>query len=483
MNKFIIVNNPETWEGISNHVKIVSSKDYLTNTEYSTLKKARIFNLCKDYSYQSKGYYVSLLAEARGHLAIPTVKNLVDLSEPKLVKIISQEFDDLVQQSLKNIKSQEFVLSIYFGQNVAAKYRELSAMFFRHFQIPFLRVRFNYTTRWNIKSIKAISENEIPKEHMESMHYFAEQYFAKKRYDTARQSSFDYDLAILVQPGDVAPPSNQKAIKKFTELAEKMGFYTELITPKELSRLSAFDALLIRQSTEVNNEAYSFARKAQQEDIAIVDYPDAILKCCNKVFMAEALENANIPTPKTVIVHKDNKNSVIEKTGLPVVLKSPDSTFSFGVKKAETEEEYFETVNAMLKKSELVIAQEFSPSEYDWRIGVLDGKPFYACRYYMAKGHWQIYNWEAKLKDDQDGNADCLPIEKVPPRILKNAVKAAKLIGTGLYGIDIKEVNGKAMVIEINDNPNIDAGVEDLYYGDKVYMDILSALKNRLENK
>lgn len=483
MNKYIVVNHPETWTISSEHVKVISSREYLTNPEFSKIKKARIFNLCKDYSYQSKGYYVSLLAEARGHLAIPTVRNLVDLGEPKLVKIVSEDFDDLIQQSLKNIKSQEFTLSIYFGQNVAAKYKELSAMFFRHFQIPFLRVRFNFTTRWNIKNIKAISEAEIPAEHKESMHLFAEQYFAKKRYDTPRTNPFEYDLAILVQAGDVAPPSNLKAIKKFTEIAEKMGFYTEVIGPKDLSRLSAFDALLIRQSTEVNNEAYAFARKAQQEDIAIVDYPEAILKCCNKVFMAEAMENAGIPVPKTIIVHKDNKHKVLEKTGVPVVLKSPDSTFSLGVKKAKTKEEYLQVVTEMLKKSELVIAQEYSPSEYDWRIGILDGKPFYACRYYMAKGHWQIYNWDAKKKDDQDGNADCLPVEEVPPKIIKNAVKAAKLMGKGLYGIDIKEVDGKALVIEINDNPNIDAGVEDAYYGDQVYINILQALKNRLENK
>lgn len=483
MYKYIVVNNPDNWKISFEQIKIISSREYLTNPEFSKIKKARIFNLCKDYSYQSKGYYVSLLAEARGHLAIPTVKNLVDLGEPKLVKIVSEEFDDLIQKSLKNIKSQEFTLSIYFGQNVAARYKELSSMFFRHFQIPFLRVRFNYNNRWNIKHIKAISIAEIPKEHIDSMYYFAEQYFAKKRYDTPRQNVFEHDLAILVKEGDPAPPSNPKALKKFVEIAEKMGFYTEIVSPKDLSRLSAFDALFIRQSTEVNNEAYAFARKAQQEDIAIIDYPDAILKCCNKVFMAEALENAGIPTPKTFIVHKDNKESVLKETGFPVVLKSPDSTFSFGVKKASNEEEYREIMGAMLKKSELVIAQEFSPSEYDWRIGVLDGKPFYACRYYMAKGHWQIYNWDAKKKDDKDGNADCLPIEEVPKQIVRIAVRAAKLMGKGLYGIDIKVVNGKPLVIEINDNPNIDAGVEDAYGGDAIYIDILSALKNRIENK
>ena len=483
MNKYIVVNKPENWNISLENIEIISARDYLTNPKFSKLGKARIFNLCKDYSYQSKGYYVSLLAEARGHLPIPTVVNLVDLREPKLVKIVSDEFDDLIQRSLKSIKSSEFTLSIYFGQNLAQKYRELSAMFHRHFQIPFLRVKFTYSNKWNIKSIKAISEIEIPEDHKDFMRDSAIQYFGKKRYDRPRSENYQYDLAILIQKDDPAPPSNPKALKRFAELAEKMNFYVEFIGPKDLSRLPAFDALFIRQSTEVNNEAYAFARKAQQEDIAIVDYPDAILKCCNKVFMAEALENAGIPTPKTIIIHKDNKNSVIEKTGLPLVLKSPDSTFSFGVKKASTPEEYEELVNLMLRKSELVIAQEYSPSDYDWRIGILDDKPFYACRYYMAKGHWQIYNWNAAKKDDQDGNADCMAIEDVPKKIIEVALKSAKLMGKGLYGIDVKEVDGKPLVIEINDNPNIDFGVEDAFYGDKVYIEILTALKNRLEKK
>lgn len=481
MNKYIVVNQPEKWSFSVENTTVISSQDYLTNPEYALLKKARIFNLSKDYSYQSKGYYVSLLAEARGHLPIPTVKNIVDLKALKLVRIVSDEFDDVIQQSLKNIKSQEFTLSIYFGQNVAQKYKELSALFYKHFQVPFLRVKFNHTIKWNVQSIRAISESEIPLEHLESIQRFANQYFSKKRYDTPKLTKSDFDLAILVHPNDPAPPSNPKALKKFIDVAEKMNIYAEIIEPKDLSRLSSFDALFIRQSTEVNNEAYAFARKAQQEGIAIIDYPDAILKCCNKVYMAEALNNAHINTPKTIIVHKDNKNQVIAQVGLPCVLKAPDSTFSFGVKKAKTEAEFNTLVSNMLKESDLIIAQEYCPSDYDWRIGIIDDKPFFACKYYMAKGHWQIYNWNAKKKDDQDGNADCLPIEKVPKKVLDMALKSAKLMGKGLYGIDIKVINNKPMVIEINDNPNIDFGVEDLYYGDAVYIEILTALKKRLE--
>jgi glutathione synthase/RimK-type ligase-like ATP-grasp enzyme len=481
MNKYIVVNQPEKWNFSIDNITVISSQDYLTNPKYALLKNARIFNLCKDYSYQSKGYYVSLLAEARGHLPIPTTKNIVDLKRLKLVRIVSDEFDDVIQQSLKNIKSQDFTLSIYFGQNVAQKYKNLSALFYRHFQVPFLRVNFNHTTKWNIQSIKAISESEIPKEHISSVHEFANQYFAKKRYDTAKVTNYDFDLAILVHPNDPAPPSNPKALKKFVDMAEKMNIYAEIIEPKDLSRLSSFDALFLRQSTKVNNEAYTFARKAQQEGIAIIDYPDAILKCCNKVYMAEALQNANISTPKTVIVHSNNRNSVLEHTGLPCVLKAPDSTFSFGVKKAKTKEEYDALVTEMLKESDLIIAQEFCPSDYDWRIGIIDHKPFFACKYYMAKGHWQIYNWKATDKNEQDGDADCLAIEDVPKNVIDMAVKSAKLMGLGLYGIDIKAVDGKLMVIEINDNPNIDFGVEDAYYGDLVYTEILSALKTRLE--
>ncbi|AUC20881.1 MULTISPECIES: RimK family protein [Polaribacter] len=481
MNKYIVANQPEKWLFSIDNITVISSQEYLTNPKYSTIKKARIFNLCKNYSYQSKGYYVSLLAEARGHLAIPTVKNIVDLKTLKLVKIVSDEFDDEIQQSLKNIKSRSFTLSIYFGQNVAQKYKGLSSLFYKHFQVPFLRVNFNFNNKWNIQSIKAISESEIPNEHLESVYEFANQYFSKKRYDTPKLTTSDFDLAILVDPNDPAPPSNAKALKKFVDIAEKMNIYAEIIEPKDLSRLSSFDALFIRQSTEVNNEAYAFARKAQQEGIAIIDYPDAILKCCNKVFMAEALNNANIATPKTIIVHKDNMDAVIDNVGLPCVLKAPDSTFSFGVKKAKTESEYYDLVNDMLKESELIIAQEFCPSDYDWRIGIIDDKPFFACKYYMAKGHWQIYNWSAKKKNEQDGDADCLPIEKVPKVVLDMALKSARIMGKGLYGIDIKVVNNKPMVIEINDNPNVDFGVEDAFYGDLVYTEILSALKKRLE--
>src|SRR5690606_7618915 len=105
--------------------------------------------------------------------------------------------------------------------------------------------------------------------------------------------------------------------------------------------------------------------------------------------------------------------------------------------------------------SDLIIAQPFLPTEFDWRVGVLDGEPLYVCRYYMARGHWQILKRDAQ-GNVQAGKGDTLPIYQAPPAIIDAAVKSCELIGDGLYGVDIKEIEGKPYVIEVNDNPSLD---------------------------
>jgi glutathione synthase/RimK-type ligase-like ATP-grasp enzyme len=181
-----------------------------------------------------------------------------------------------------------------------------------------------------------------------------------------------------------------------------------------------------------------------------------------------------------MIVHRRNRHLVESTLKLPCVLKLPDSTFSFGVKKAETGAELEQLIEAMLKKSELLIAQEFVFTEFDWRIGILDGDPLFACKYLMARNHWQIYNWEAQTGSEVSGGFEGVRLADVPPAILKIAAKAVKPIGLGLYGVDIKTVKGRPVVIEINENPNIDEGVEDFGEGDVVYRRIIDAFMRRI---
>ena len=219
-----------------------------------------------------------------------------------------------------------------------------------------------------------------------------------------------YDLGILTNPEEVEPPSNKEAIQLFIEAAQDTGFRVEMITKTDYHRVGEFDAIFIRETTNVNHHTYAFARRAQSEGIAVIDDPDSILRCSNKVYLQELMTVGKIPAPKTIIAHSENRHTLAKEIGFPMVIKTPDSSFSMGVKKANNKEEL---------------------EKIDWRIGILDGKPLFACKYYMAKDHWQIYNWDSKDKNAVCGKWDCLPIESVPHGIVKTALRVASLIGNG----------------------------------------------------
>jgi glutathione synthase/RimK-type ligase-like ATP-grasp enzyme len=471
MKKIIVVREPKEWNLGVKGFEVVSSKDYLTHPRFAAMRNVRVFNLARSYSYQSRGYYVSLLAEARGQKVIPSAKTILDLKSPSIVKVLSRDLEEVIQTSLahKQQDKHEFIFSIYFGRNVNRKYDRLAHELYKVFQSPLLRARFVKTEagKWELRSIRPIPYNDIPEEHLNYVKRYAAEYFAKKRYDGAREDRSQYDLAILVNPEDKASPSNKRAIVKFRQAAEHLGFAVDIIGPDDIDRIAEYDALFIRENTHVNDHTYRMARKAQSEGLAVMDAPDAILKCNNKVYLAERMEAAEVPGPRTMIVHSENRDQVARQFGLPVVLKLPDSTFSRGVVKAKTPEELEERLDEILKESDLAIAQEYMPSDFDWRIGVLDGKPLYACKYFMARGHWQIYNWGSDTKKGQEGDFATMPVAEAPAFIVEAALKAVHaIVGEhGLFGVDVKEFEGKPYVIEVNECPNIDHGVEDVVLG------------------
>lgn len=74
-----------------------------------------------------------------------------------------------------------------------------------------------------------------------------------------------------------------------------------------------------------------------------------------------------------------------------------------------------------------------------------------------------------------------MSIESAPEGAVKVALKAANLIGDGLYGVDVKESEGKFYVIEVNDNPNVESRVEDIVLKDDLYRRIMNVFLSRIE--
>jgi glutathione synthase/RimK-type ligase-like ATP-grasp enzyme len=482
MLSIVVVDHPNDWNFNIPDVEVVTSRSYLTHSKYSEIRNVRVYNLCRSHRYQGLGYYVSLLAEARGHRVFPNITTIQDLKSQTIMRVISDEVEELIQKNFTKLKSTEFDLSVYFGENVAKQYEKISKQLYNLFQVPLFKAHFSYSKKWILQNISPIPLNEIPDHHKPYFIEFAKGYFSKKRIYPIKKTKSIYDLAILINPEEKVPPSDKKAVSFFVEAAESLGFRTKLITKDDYSRIPEFDALFIRETTAVNHHTYRFARRASAENMVVIDDPESILKCTNKVYLAELLKKSKIPIPTTVIVHKDNKDHVFKKLGLPCVLKQPDGSFSNGVIKINNQESLQIELEKLINRSELIIAQEYTPTEFDWRIGVLDKKPLYACKYYMAKNHWQIYNWHAN-KHSIVGMVESLSIHKVPYDVIDVAVKAASLIGDGFYGVDLKQFDHRVLVIEINDNPSIDHGVEDVILEDKLYSTIMQYFLDHITMK
>ena len=478
MQKLIVVENPDLWQFTIEDGEIITPSKYISDQSYQETKGLKVLNLCKSYQYQSLGYYVSLLAEARKHKVLPGVSTVQDFRFPSILREDSQDFDDLIQNSFKSETGERVEFNIYFGITRIESLNKLASQLFQYIQAPSLRAAFSKRTKWVLQSIKPLSLDEVPENDRALLRKSLEKYFLRKR--DVRPDKKKYDLAILIDPSDENPPSDEKAIQKFIKAADQAGFYAELITKDDFDKLIQFDALFIRETTYVNHHTFKFAKKAKSLGLAVIDDPDSILKCTNKVYLYELLNGHKVLTPKSFVISKDNYKTLPEKLAYPFILKQPDGAFSKGVFKINNDEEFKSTISSMFQKSELLIAQEFLPTPFDWRVGIIDGQVLYVCKYFMASEHWQIVNWNS-AKKDQEGEVECIPPDQAPSGLLKTALKATALIGKSLYGVDMKEVDGKFYVIEVNDNPNIDSGIEDKILKDKLYSAIMDVFLNKIK--
>ena len=482
MNILLVVDNPKSWPLHIADVEVVAARTYLTDPAYSEGRGIKVFNLCRSYRYQTAGYYVSLLAAARGHKPMPDINTIQDLKSRSVIRVLSEDLDEQIQKALKPLQSDSFTLSIYFGHNTARRYESLSLNLFNLFQAPMLRADFKFDEKWELASIRPISVNEIPENHRDFVIDAASDYFSGRKPRPRKRAAARYDLAVLVNPEEPDPPSNERALKKFQKAAEAVGLDFELITRDDFHRVAEFDALFIRETTAVNHHTFRIAQRAAAEGLVVIDEPISILKCTNKVYLAELLTRYNVPIPRTLVVHKGNRNDIIAQLRLPCVLKQPDSAFSRGVIKVDTEEELELEVNRLLLKSDLIIAQEFMPTAFDWRVGICDRRPLFVCRYHMAYKHWQIIHHDAD-GSKREGDLDTLAVGEAPDIIVNTALRAANLIGDSLYGVDLKQIDDRCYVMEVNDNPNIDAGAEDLVLKDGLYRDLMGIFLKRIEQR
>jgi glutathione synthase/RimK-type ligase-like ATP-grasp enzyme len=460
MHKTLIVVDSEELVLDDSYPEVLSFEKYLQDYPKLNEGKTRIINLCDTEHYLSKGYYCSLLAEARQHLVLPSIKVINEL------RVFNHDESLLLQlkRDLKEVLTQGEWLeeTIYFGWTSNAPLQKLGKRLFLEYPAPLLRLRLQRLDGDLSLKIERCAFSNL----------------------SISQKSMRWDMAILVNPEEKVPPSNREAIAKFIKAAAKYGIAAETITADQFQTIGQYDALFIRETTAIDHHTYRLANRAEKLGLVVIDDPVSILRCCNKVYLQDAFSYKKVPSLRTQVVIDSSQTSLdlIEKMfDYPMVLKMPEGSFSRGVFKVSSREELKQKLDELFLESALVLVQEYLYTEFDWRVGVLNGRAIYACRYLMARNHWQIYNHQAKRHFS--GGFETLPTFEVPKVVLDAAVRAAKSIGKGLYGVDIKEHEKHAYVIEVNDNPNIDHDVEDAFLGDELYMLIMSEFQQRLESR
>ncbi|HMN34636.1 MAG TPA: RimK family protein [Chiayiivirga sp.] len=488
----IVVEKPSDWGSYYPSEDVVSATDYLQNegtAAASADERVQVINLCRSYKYLGVGYYVSLLAEARGHRVIPSVRTLNDLRRRSLYGF---DLDDLNQRLGKYLRdradSAAFSIGVYFGHTRHEPLAELARQVFEAFPCPILRIEFERERVWQISAIKPTSLTTLDPE-QEDVFAAGLDVFSRKIWRKPRaRRRFRYEIAMLHDPAEVMPPSNKRALRHFIEAGKTLGIEVDPITRADYSRLPEYDGLFIRETTSLDNHTYRFSHRAEREGMVVIDDPVSILRCTNKIYLNDLLHAKKLATPRTEIMFRDSDAQLAalgDTLGYPLVLKIPDGSFSRGVVKVEDEAALRTAAAQLFQHSALLIAQEFMYTEFDWRIGVLNGQPLYACQYFMSRGHWQIYDHAHGSARGQPraGGFKTLPVRDAPAAVVKLAQKATAPIGNGLYGVDIKSDGARTVVIEVNDNPSIDAGVEDLYLGEDLYRRIMAEFLRRLERK
>lgn len=463
--------------------KIITSRDYLAHPGLFRGQRPKVINLSNRYDYQSRGYYASLLASSRGHKVIPTVETMIDLSERKLYEHALPELELALNKCRKDLGGAfPAKVHIFFGIGPGKAWDRFAKLLFDWFRAPALEVAITDAGEWaTIRKIGFYPLARMGEEEEKRFLECLDIYTGREWRDSKARVPARYTFATLVDPHEQLPPSAISSLRYWARIAEKMGVEVEPITKKDLAKVANYDALFIRETTSISNHTYRFARRAQQEGMPVIDDPLSMIRCTNKVYLNELMAFNDVPVPLTVMIAGLSDLEVAADTlGFPLVLKIPDSAFSRGVKKCKDFGELKKLATEWLEDSDLLVAQKFIPTDYDWRIGVLGGEPLFAVQYLMAKQHWQIVNHDRAGKPDE-GGFKTFTLRDAPAHAVQTAVKAAQCIGDGLYGVDLKETKDGVFVIEVNDNPNLDHGCEDTGEKDEVWVRLTQWFLDRLE--
>jgi hypothetical protein len=160
MKTVVVTDQDQKWFEISD-AAVLTARRYLADPESGNEGNVRVLNLCRTGRYQGRGYYVSLLAEARGQRPVPDVKTIENLRSEAYVRALEAEIQPLVDETLHHDDSERFQLDVYLGKHPG--HEALAERLFARVRAPLLRVLFARAEgSWRLESLQAWGLRTFP---------------------------------------------------------------------------------------------------------------------------------------------------------------------------------------------------------------------------------------------------------------------------------------------------------------------------------
>jgi ribosomal protein S6--L-glutamate ligase len=218
--------------------------------------------------------------------------------------------------------------------------------------------------------------------------------------------------------------------------------------------LEDFDAVIPRIGASVTFYGTAVLRQFEMMGVVSLNESVAITRSRDKLRSLQLLSRRGIGMPLTGYANKpDDIKDVIEMVGgAPVVIKLLQGTQGIGVVLAETRKAAESVIEGFMGVKADILIQEFikEAGGSDIRCFVIDGKVVAAMKRQGAAG-------EFRSNLHRGGTSTLI---RITPEERSTAVRAAKIMGLNVAGVDLLRSNHGPVVMEVNSSPGLE-GIEN----------------------
>lgn len=239
--------------------------------------------------------------------------------------------------------------------------------------------------------------------------------------------------------------------------------------------LDRFDAIIPRIKPSMTFYGCALIRQFDSIGTFIQNPAAAISQSRDKLFSSQLFSKHGIQIPTTGFANSplETKELIDMVNGAPLIIKLLESTQGKGVVLAETNKAAESVINAFKSLKTNILVQEFikEADGRDLRCFVIDGKVVASIERVAVKG-------EFRANIHQGGTAR---VVKITQEEKKLAIKAAKVLGLDVAGVDLIRSNKGPLLLEVNSSPGLE-GIERATGKDIAGM-MIAAIEKRLKFK